>query len=246
MFAARVFRVYRVYAVKCKLRMDSVTPKIPKRRTPPWIIGGLVIILLTLLIYLQSSDFWRWFSDESVSSRLLLYALSSLNFIAFIIFAFILLRSLLKLSRERRSLQLGAKIKTRLLIYFIGLSILPIIAMAFFSYLFMNRAVERWFTQIPKNVIDEARNIKTLRQNEIAQMLAKLLERENVSNQTLTQVAEAGNLLFIEILSPRNEILAHSERKIEAELQRELDKKLAASEVISSKFFRWQTARASA
>lgn len=217
-------------------KMDSANQNKVKRRTPPWIIGGLVVILLALLVYLQSSDFWRWFSDESVSSRLLLYALSSLNFIAFIIFAFILLRSLLKLSRERRTLQLGAKIKTRLLIYFIGLSILPIIAMAVFSYLFMNRAVERWFTQIPRNVIEEARNVKTLRQNEIAQMLAKLLEKEAVSNETLTQVAEAGNLLFIEILSPKNEVLVRSERKIEPQFQSELDKKLAESEVISVNF----------
>ena len=216
--------------------MDSVAQKVPKRRSPPWIIGGLVVILLGFLVYLQSSDFWRWFSEESVSSRLLLFALSTLNFIAFIIFAFILLRSLLKLSRERRSFQLGAKIKTRLLIYFIGLSILPIIAMALFSYLFLNRAVERWFTQIPKNVIDEARNIKTLRQNEIAQMLAKLLEKQNISNQTLTEIAETGNLLFVQILSPKNEILAHSERKIEPDLQSELEKKLAESEVISVNF----------
>lgn len=215
---------------------DSAAQKNPKHRTPPWIIGGLVVVLLGLLVYLQSSDFWRWFSDESVSSRLLLYALSSLNFIAFIILAFILLRNLLKLSRERRSLQLGAKIKTRLLMYFIGLSILPIIAMAVFSYLFMNRAVERWFTQIPKNVLDEARNVKTLRQNEIARMLAKLLEKETISNQTLTQVAEAGNLLLIEILSPKNEVLAHSERQIEPQLKDELDRKLAASDVISVTF----------
>lgn len=213
--------------------MESANQNKVKRRSPPWIIGGLVVGLLALLVYLQSSDFWRWFSDESVSSRLLLYALSSLNFIAFVIFALILLRSLLKLSRERRTLQLGAKIKTRLLIYFIGLSILPIIAMALFSYLFLNRAVERIFTQIPRKVIEEARNVKTLRQNEIAQMLAKLLEKDHVSNETLTQVADVGNLLFIEILSPKNEVIAFSERKLEPDLQDEIKKKLAQSDTIS-------------
>lgn len=215
--------------------MENQTSQ-PKRRTPPWIIGGLVFSLLALLVFLQSSNIWQSFSDETVNNRLLLYALSSLIFFAFIIFAFILLRSLLKLSRERRSLQLGAKIKTRLLIYFIGLSILPIIAMAFFSYLFMNRALDRWFTQIPVKVMIEARNVKTLRQNEISQMLAKLLEKQTVTNQTLTQVAEAGNLLFIEILSPANEVLAYSERKIDPELQIELEKKLAESDVISANF----------
>lgn len=215
---------------------DSNVQNIGKRRSPPWIIGGLVIVLLAFLIYLQSSDFWRWFSDESVSSRLLLYALSSLNFIAFVIFASILLRSLLKLMRERRALQLGAKIKTRLLIYFIGLSILPIIAMALFSYLFLNRAVERWFTQIPNNVLIEARNVKSLRQAEMAEMLAVLMDDEEIDNQTMTELAQKGHLLFIEVLSPNGEILAKSENALDEELQAELDAKLKTSDVVRTVF----------
>lgn len=215
---------------------EPTIQKVTKRRSPPWIIGGLVIVLLALLVYLQSSDFWRWFSDESVSSRLLLYALSSLNFIAFIIFAFILLRSLLKLMRERRTYQIGAKIKTRLLIYFIGLSILPIIAMAVFSYLFLNRAVERWFTQIPNNVLIEARNVKSLRQAEMAEMLAVLMDDEEIDNQTMTDLAEKGNLIFIEVLSSNGEILARSEKSLDEGLQSELDEKLKTSDVVTTIF----------
>lgn len=216
--------------------MDSVNEKVKKRRTPPWIIGGLVVLSLVILVVLQSSGFWQTFSDETVNSKLLLYALSSVNFIAFIIFAFILLRSLVKLSRERQTFQIGAKIKTRLLMYFIGLSILPIIAMAVFSYLFMNRALERWFTQIPQNVVNEAGKVKTLRQNEIAQMLAKSLEGREITNQRLTEIAEAGNLIFLKVVSPDNKILAHSEKKLDANWQKELEKNLTASDVISVSF----------
>ena len=97
---------------------------------------------------------------ESSTRPITLYALSSLNFIAFVIFGFIFLRSIIKLMRERRTLELGAQIKTRLLVYFFAVSLLPIIAMAVFSYLFMNRALERWFTQIPENVIREAREVQ--------------------------------------------------------------------------------------
>ena len=216
--------------------MDSNGQKKSKNKTLPWIFTGIVVVSLIVLVVLQSSGFWQNFSDETVNSKLLLYALSSVNFIAFIIFAFILLRSLIKLSRERRTFQIGAKIKTRLLLYFIGLSILPIIAMAFFSYLFMNRALERWFTQIPQKVVLEAAKVKNLRQNEIASMLAKLLEEREVTNQKLTQVAEAGNLLFLEVLSPKNEVLAHSEKKIEPQLQEKLNQRLTQSEVISVYF----------
>src|SRR5258708_1451144 len=101
----------------------------PSSRATLWILGGIVLILLTFLVLLQSSNLWKTFSVDSAGDTLALYSLLSLNFVAFIIFAFIFIRSLLKLLRERRALQLGSKIKTRLLIYFVAVSILPIIAM---------------------------------------------------------------------------------------------------------------------
>src|SRR6185503_7262343 len=94
---------------------------------------------------------------ETGSDTLLLYALSSLNFAAFMVFSFILLRSLLRLRRERRERQPGSRIQTRLLIYFIGLSLLPITAMAAFSYLFLNRSVEKWMGRLPENVVERVR-----------------------------------------------------------------------------------------
>src|SRR3954453_13487298 len=112
-----------------------------------------MILSLALLVVLQSPNLWKTFTIESSADLLLLYALSSLNFIAFVIFGFIFLRSIIRLVRERRTFELGAKIKTRLLIYFVALSLLPIIAMAVFSYLFLNRALDRWFSQIPNSIV---------------------------------------------------------------------------------------------
>src|ERR1051325_11521576 len=115
-----------------------------RRRGAPWLLGGLVLVLLFVLV---AQQLWLWtvIPPDTASDTLLLYALSSLNFAAFIVFTFILVRSLLKLRRERRERQLGSKIKTRLIVYFISVSLLPITAMAVFSYLFLNRSIEKWF-----------------------------------------------------------------------------------------------------
>ena len=121
----------------------------PKPRKTPWVLGLAVLFLFISLVVLQSSNYWRTLFEVTEGDIILLYALIALNFFAFIVFGFILLRSILKLVRERRALTLGAKLKTRLLLYFTALTIMPIVAMAFFSYLFMNRALDRWFTQIP-------------------------------------------------------------------------------------------------
>jgi PAS domain S-box-containing protein len=203
----------------------------PKKTKAPWMLGLFVLALLTFLILLQSSNLWKTFAIESADDTLLLYALSSLNFFAFVIFGFILLRNLIKLARERRSLQLGAKIKTRLWLYFFAVSIMPIVAMAVFSYLFMNRALERWFTSIPGNVILEAREVQNQaiksqaeKLSQTARMLAESFdERRDFTNEDLRRVAEAGNLTHIEILSKTNKTLAVFEKNVTPEQKAEVD-----------------------
>ncbi len=204
-----------------------------KPRVPPWLLGGLVLILLTLLILLQSSNLWTNLALDSASDTLLLYSLSSLNFFAFVIFGFIFVRSLVKLSRERRALTLGAKIKTRLLLYFFAVSLMPIMAMAVFSYLFLNRSLDRWFTDIPEKGIHEAKQIQdqsiedqTTKLNETARMLADVLEKELIDNQKLESILEAGNLTRIEVLSKDGKSIAASEKNLNAEQKAALERTL--------------------
>jgi PAS domain S-box-containing protein len=210
-------------------------PAQKKRRLSPWILGIFVLISLTFLVLLQSSNLWKNLTVENASDTLLLYALSSLNFIALLIFGFIFLRSITKLARERRTFQLGAKIKTRLLLYFAAVSLLPIIAMAVFSYLFWNRAIDRWFTQIPENVIREAKDVQTEglayqteKLRETARMLATHLAKGEVDNIELKAIAEAGNLTYIEVLSKDNKTLNLVEKPIPLDQKAELDKIMAS------------------
>jgi nitrogen fixation/metabolism regulation signal transduction histidine kinase len=205
----------------------------PKKRTPPWFLGAFVLVLLTVLILLQSSNYWKDFEINSASDTLLLYALSSLNFFAFVVFGFIFIRSLLKLRRERRAMQIGSKIKTKLLLYFFAISLLPIIAMAVFSYLFMNRALDRWFIQIPDNVISEAKRVQNLsitdqifKLQETADMLAAELEKREITAQDLQTLVEAGNLTKLEIISNTGEVIVASEKNLNAEQKIELEKTL--------------------
>lgn len=206
----------------------------PKSRISPWIFGIFVLLSLTFLIILQTSNLWKDLSVESANDTLLLYALSSLNFFAFVIFGFIFLRNLIKLARERRALALGAKFKTRLWLYFFAVSILPIVAMAGFSYLFMNRALERWFTQIPENVVREAQKVQDKaiglqaeEFREAATMLAMSLDNREFTNEDLQKIADAGNLTHIEILSKTDKIIAVFDRNLNENQERELEQILS-------------------
>jgi two-component system, NtrC family, nitrogen regulation sensor histidine kinase NtrY len=130
--------------------------KSTRRRGAPWLFGGLVLLLLSVLVALQVFGLWEVFTPDTASDTLLIYALSTLNFVAFFLFSFILIRSLLKLRRERRERQLGSKIKTRLVVYFIAVSLLPITATALFSNMFFNRTLEKYFSNFPEGVVREA------------------------------------------------------------------------------------------
>jgi two-component system, NtrC family, nitrogen regulation sensor histidine kinase NtrY len=189
-------------------------------RTIPWLLAGIVAVLLAIIVAQQLLNRGSVVKPETGSDTLLLYALSSLNFAAFIVFSFILLRSLFKLRRERRERQPGSRIQTRLLIYFIGLSLLPIAAMAAFSYLFLNRSIEKWMGRLPENVVEQVReqqreSLAAQNQNlrETATLLATSIRTRPQSEwqSALDQLAATGELSALEIISDNGQIVARSE-----------------------------------
>ena len=192
--------------------------------------------MLMLVIAAQGLfNLWSFVPAETGSDTLLLYALSTLNFVAFVVFSFILLRNLLRLRRERRARQLGSKIQTRLLVYFIGLSLLPITAMAAFSYLFLNRSVEKWMGRLPENVVERVREQQRevsaeqrRRQRESATLLAATIRQRPTAEWQgmLAQLAQTGELAAIEIVSNKNEVIASSQGPVPEAERTELSRVL--------------------
>ena len=202
-----------------------------RRRVLLWTLGLTVLILLFVIV---SQQLWLWniVSLESASDTVVLYALSTLNFIAFVVFSFIFVRNLLKLRRERRERELGSKIKTRLLVYFIGISFLPIIAMAVFSYLFLNRSLEKWFSKLPEDVVTEAREVQReavaaqyRSLHETALLLGVVLSKQPEAERqsTLNQMVARGELSAVEIVDVAGNRLAQSRVSLPASENAELD-----------------------
>ena len=186
-----------------------------RRRALLWVLGVTVLLLLAIIV---SQQLWLWtvIRPDTASDTLVLYALSTLNFVAFVVFLFIFVRTL-KLRRERKERQLGSKVKTRLLVYFISISFLPITAMAVFSYLFLNRSLEKWFNPLPEEICNRRSNAgdaresrTTLRDN--ASLLVVLLNKQAPQDRqaTLDQVVASGQLARIEIVGPNGTTLAQS------------------------------------
>lgn len=188
---------------------ESIEPRAQRRRAAPWLFGGLVLLLLSVLVALQVFGLWEVFTPDTASDTLLIYSLSTLNFVAFFLFTFIFIRSLLKLRRERRERQLGSKLKTRLVVYFIAVSLLPITAMAVFSYMFFNRTLDKWFSNLPVEVIREAREAERGDERQQADALrqtattaAFALERADASRlgEELPALARGGGFSMLAVV----------------------------------------------
>src|SRR5258708_1841683 len=109
-------------------------------------------LALTLLLVLAVLIFWQvsldvGFLPARSEQTILLFVLSTLVALAFLVFAFILTRNVFKLYLERRANLLGSKFKTKLVIGALALSLLPVCGLFYWSYVLTNRTLSRWFTQ---------------------------------------------------------------------------------------------------
>jgi two-component system, NtrC family, nitrogen regulation sensor histidine kinase NtrY len=202
-----------------------------RKRVFLWSLGITVLLLLAVIVS-QQTWLWTVVRPDTASDTLALYALSTLNFVAFVVFSFIFVRNLVKLRREQREKQLGSKIKTRLLIYFISISFLPITAMAVFSYLFLNRSLEKWFSPFSDEVVQEAQEVRRqslARQNnglrETAALLTPVLDGQSPLDRqhTLDQLTATGEMAALEIVTSDGTISTQSKTKLSPQHDEELE-----------------------
>lgn len=75
----------------------------------------------------------------------ILFALSTFIAALLLVFTLILSRSLLRLWSERRSGQMGSRFKVKMVLGAMGVSLLPVVFLFFFSYALVNRTLNMWF-----------------------------------------------------------------------------------------------------
>lgn len=163
---------------------ESSTMKVQRRRRRVRIIVlAIITLVLSALLFVQAAlNTLPWVRPSSVSETLGLYFLSTINFLAFVVLLMVLVRNIIKLRRERLAQRLGARFKTRLVIYFIALSLLPVLFLFFATTLFITRSVDKWFSlpgdeMLSNSLYIQASYIQGERENlqRLATTLARLI-----------------------------------------------------------------------
>jgi PAS domain S-box-containing protein len=119
----------------------------PAQRRKVVLVALLILVpILFFLGWSQASLNLKFIHPSNSEETILLLALSTVIFLAFVIFALILLRILVKLYFERQQQQLGSRFKTKMVVASLGLSLVPVIFLFIFAYGLLNRTIDKWFS----------------------------------------------------------------------------------------------------
>jgi two-component system nitrogen regulation sensor histidine kinase NtrY len=126
----------------------------PKRKGPRFIAAFvilLVIVFFALEYFIRAS---QEFSPTSVTN-VLLSMMQVIVLILFLVLLFVLGRNLVKLYLERKRNIVGSHFKTKLVLFFIALSIIPTFLLFFFASDLISRNIELWFkTPFDRVIVD--------------------------------------------------------------------------------------------
>ncbi|MDX9821305.1 MAG: HAMP domain-containing protein, partial [Syntrophales bacterium] len=116
-----------------------------RRRKRERIIIFLVMLVVVVLSLVESHLFQR---DEalSLSSNVLIFGMININIILIILLVFLIVRNVVKLIFERRRGVIGSKLRTKLVVAFVGLSLIPTVLLFLVSINFLSYSIDNWFS----------------------------------------------------------------------------------------------------
>ena len=85
--------------------------------------------------------------EESFSSTVLIFALININGLLLLLMLYLILRNLVELIFERKNKILGSGLRTRLVVAFVSLSMIPTIILFLVALGSVSTAMEYWFNK---------------------------------------------------------------------------------------------------
>ncbi len=135
-----------------KVLEDSLRQEEAKRRKRE----GLVILITTLMVLLFAFfevEHPEISTEYSLSNNIAFFLLLNINIILLILMVFLVVRNLVKLLFERKRRILGSRLRVRLVLAFIALSLVPTLMLFIIAGGFVTRSFERWFDVQVENAL---------------------------------------------------------------------------------------------
>ncbi|THB79749.1 MAG: HAMP domain-containing protein [Desulfobulbaceae bacterium] len=148
------------------LRPEKLHPLKPyiteeQRAQKKRLVGRITIFCICLIpffTWLQGKLFSQNF-DLPINANIIIFVLININVILLLIVLFLVLRYLAELLIERKLNILGSRLRTKLVISFLSLSLIPTILLFFVSLQFVSSSVDYWFNASIENSLQESLNL---------------------------------------------------------------------------------------
>lgn len=194
-----------------------------KRRREAIIIAVSVLLIIVLMraeIHLSNIS-----SDVPMGSNILIFGIINVILLLIILLIYMVFRNVAKLLMERRSKALGANLRTKLVIAFMGLSLIPTMLLFVVSATYVNQSIRNWFnTRIENSLAESLEVAQTYYKNSAANALyygrqisttirdRRLLNEENLPQlrELVHQKQQEYNLGIVEVYSSQDEELVRA------------------------------------
>ncbi|HEX3968860.1 MAG TPA: ATP-binding protein [Edaphobacter sp.] len=132
----------------------------PANRRKIWIVAlGASLVALFLALGALNAFNTQLPAPATTQQIVIFTGLSIVAFLLFVAVLILLVRNVLKLYADQRSRVMGTRLRARMLWGAVLVSLIPIASMYAFSYLLLNRAVDRWFSQPVTEMRDDSNNM---------------------------------------------------------------------------------------
>src|SRR5947199_8204385 len=119
------------------------TPEVRRRRREGWIIAGIIVAVVLLAI--AQFRLPQSLGSGSLGTDAILIGLINVNLILLVLLVFLVGRNIAKLIFERRRRIMGAHLRTRLVVAFVAIALLPATLLFLVGLVFVGNSIERWF-----------------------------------------------------------------------------------------------------
>ena len=200
--------------------LEAERQDLRRRRRERYLIIALFAVI-SVLTYVGTRVFDLGL-DLPFSGSILVFVLININVVLLLLLLFLIVRNLVKLVFERRRDIMGAKLRTKLVLAFVTLSLLPTIILFFVSVQFISSSIEYWFklqieqslkkslelgqgyyNRLAEEILSSGNSISRVITYEGYMLLSKKEELEKFVHEKQKEYRLATLMVFTKSLAPR-------------------------------------------
>jgi two-component system nitrogen regulation sensor histidine kinase NtrY len=203
---------------------SSVTPEERKKRYREAIVIVLAIILIFFLTRAEIS-LTQLSSGAKLGSNIAIFAVINIVILLVILLVYLISRNVAKLFIESRANPFTKKLRTKLVLSFVALSLVPTLLLFFAAAGFINNTVHNWFnTQVETSLSESLEVAQTYYKNSAAnsiyygKQISTFIKEQKLLNETnlpqlkelILQKQKEYNLGIVEVYSAQREELVRA------------------------------------